>query len=484
MIIGAGVVGGAVARELSRYDLSVLALEKESDVCCGISKSNTGIIHTPCLVKGPSKKAEYNLKGNLMMDRLCSELGVVLQRPGALVLAYSEEERETLQAYKEQGIRSRKTYGAPDEEYRIIERDELLSLEPNISSAVICALLTPDAGRIIPYELGTALWENAIANGADLLLKSPVQAIVRPEDDGSPWTVRAGEKTYRARFVINAAGHGSEEIGRQAGFTPSVIEKVKGQYLIYRRERDFDVNHILFQVPSKGQGKAGKGILVCKTVYGNLMIGPDARWVGDSDDRGTDKESLEEVLEGARKSIPDISSKGVIKTFAGIRPKPADGDFIIEASDRFIHLSGIESPGLTSSPALAEEVLALLRKEGLDLVPKHSFREKREPIVREILDLDKEELKRRIELPDHEEEQIVCRCEQVPRKRILDAISRGIRVDSLDGVKRRTRAGQGQCQGNFCGGRVRKLLARELGVPEEEITQRGGQPLGDRISRL
>ncbi|MBB6479354.1 FAD-dependent oxidoreductase [Spirochaeta isovalerica] len=484
IIIGAGVVGGAVARELSRSKVSVLALEMESDVCCGISKSNTGIIHTPCLVKGPSLKAEFNLKGNLMMDQLCSELGVTLQRPGALILAYSDEDREILQAYREQGEKTRKAFDAPGQIYKIIEKVELQTIEPNLNKEVVCALFAPDAGRIIPYELGTALWENAVSNGVALRLKHKVDSVIKPENDDSPWTVKSGKQTFQSRYVINAAGHGSEEIGQKAGFSHSVIEKVKGQYMIYKRKRDFDVNHILFQVPPKGKGKAGKGILVCKTVYGNLMIGPDARWVGDGNDTGTDRESLEEVLEGARKSIPELSPKGIIKTFAGIRPKPAAGDFIIESDQRFIHLCGIESPGLTSSPALAREVIGLLNHLGLEFEPDENFKSRRDPIVKEILNLDKDELKRRIDLPEDDKDRIVCRCEQVPRSRIIDAMNRGIRVDSLDAVKRRTRAGQGQCQGNFCGKRVRKLLSRELDIPEEEITQRGGQPLGDRINKL
>lgn len=484
IIIGAGVVGGAIARELSRYNLSVLALEKERDVCCGISKSNTGIVHTPCLVKGPSRKAELNLKGNRLFPRLCEEMEVTLQWPGALILAYSEEDREALKAYKKQGEETRRLWNTPPENYRIIEKEELCSMEPHISEKVQSALFAPDTGRVIPYELGIALWENARKNGVELRLQTPVDAIIRPAEKDNLWTVKSGDEIFQSSFLINAAGHGSTLLGKIAGMKPYKIDKVKGQYLIYNREKSFDVNHILFQVPEKGHGKEGKGILVCQTVYGNLMIGPDARWIDDPGDNGTDRETLREVLEGARKSIPVLEEKDVIKTFAGIRPKPVMGDFVIEAHNGFIHLCGIESPGLTSSPAIAAEVMELLKNEGLELNPKTTFTASRKPIVKQILHLEKNELKRRINLDDMDDEKIICRCEQVPRKRIIDAMNRGIKLDTLDAVKRRTRAGQGRCQGAFCGSRVQKLLSRELGISEEEITQRGDEPLGERVKKL
>lgn len=214
------------------------------------------------------------------------------------------------------------------------------------------------------------------------------------------------------------------------------------------------------------------------------MIGPDATWVDDNNDTGTDIETLQEILEGARKSIPALDGSKVIKTFAGVRPKPEGGDFIIENKDQFIHLCGIESPGLTSAPAIAEEVLSLLKNEGLTLSLKDDFNLERKPIVKEIINLSKEELKRRVALPDSDPDQIVCRCEQVPRSRILEALDRGIEVSTLDAVKRRTRAGQGRCQGAFCGKRVKKILSEKSGLPLEEITQRGSEPLGERVRKL
>jgi|GEM_PF-302183 len=482
IIIGAGVVGGAIARELSRYNLSVMALEKEIDVSCGISKANTGIIHSPSLVTKGTRKAQYALRGNLMFKDLCRELGVEIQWPGALILAYSEEDKKTLEYYKTQGEDTRDLFSAGDGGYRYIEKDDLLALEPSINSDIARALLVPDAGRVIPYELTIALWENAIENGVELKLNEAVQSIEKKGvDENISWTIQTNHGEYGCRYVINAAGHGSNDLGLQAGFEDSSIDIVKGQYLIYNRNRNFDVNHILFQVPQKGKSKTGKGILVCKTVYGNLMIGPDAQWLDDSFNTGTDLESLQEVLGGAQKSIPLLDEKKIIKTFAGLRPKPGGGDFIIDYKNHFVHLCGIESPGLTSSPAIAEDVMGILKKDGLELIADKNFSSFRKPIVDVILNYSAKELKERVELSDSDLDQLVCRCEQVPRSRILDAMSRGIPVKTLDGIKRRTRAGQGQCQGAFCGSRVKNLLSKELNVPVDDITQRGSEDLKSRV---
>ncbi|MBI9098629.1 MAG: FAD-dependent oxidoreductase [Spirochaetaceae bacterium] len=477
VIIGAGVVGGAVARELSRYNLSIVALEKEADVCCGISKANTGIIHSPALIKKETKKAEYTIRGNLMFNKMSRELGFQVQWPGALILAYSEEDKTVLEKYKSHGEYTREKFSAGEVLYRYVNKDELLKKEPSLSRKVIGALHVPDAGRVIPYEFGIALWENAVSNGVQLKLNQTVVSLEKDNrnHDEELWVLKTAMNEYRAKYVVNAAGHGSNELGLQAGFPDSHIQKVKGQYLIYDRNRNLDIQHILFQVPLKGNRKAGKGILVCKTVYGNLMIGPDARLIEDENDRGTDRETLLDVLRGAERSVEDLDAKKVIKTFSGIRPKPAGGDFIIESHNHFYHLCGIESPGLTSSPAIGEDILKMMVRDGLDLSEKSNFNPFRKAIISSVLDIKGQDLKTRVEYPDSHPDQIICRCEVVPRSRITDALSRGIPVLTIDGVKRRTRAGQGRCQGAFCGKRVRRLLSQENHVPEESITQRGSE---------
>ncbi|MBI9108794.1 MAG: NAD(P)/FAD-dependent oxidoreductase [Spirochaetales bacterium] len=478
IIIGAGIVGGAVARELSRYRLSVLCLEKEEDVCCGVSKGNTGIVHSPALVPFGTKKARLSLKGRQQFDKLSRELGFEYQKTGALVLAYSEHDLDVLTSYIANAENSYRQAGILPPDYRIFKGAELFEQEPDLNPEVTSALLVPDTGRIIPYEYGIALIENAVSNGLHLKLGQRVHSARR---EGELWRVETDSEFFSGRFVINAAGHGSNELGLAAGFPDTPIKRVKGQYLIFDRDADVEVNHILFQVPSKADKHKGKGILVTKTVYGNLMIGPDAVGQGEAEDTSTDIESTIAVINGARLSIPGIDIRKAIKSFAGVRPRPECGDFIIQSERGFVHLCGIESPGLTSSPAIAEEVVARLGAEGLSLQVKDGFRACRDAIVERVLSLDKIELKRRIELAEDDPERLLCRCEQVPQSRVVEAISRGIPVTTIDGVKRRTRAGQGRCQGAFCTSRVRKLLAGNTGLPEESITQRGRESSPLRI---
>jgi len=470
IIIGAGVIGGAVARELSRYRLSVLCLEKEEDVCCGVSKGNTGIIHSPALVPAGTQKGRLSLKGRLKFEDLSHELGFGYQKTGALVLAYTEADLVVLTSYIENAENNYRQAGILPPDYRILRGAELFELEPDLNPDVICALSVPDTGRIIPYEYGIALIENAVSNGLHLRLGQEVHSVRR---NGGLWQVETDSGDFTGRFIVNAAGHGSNELGLAAGFQDALINKVKGQYLIFDRDADVQVNHILFQVPSRAEKHKGKGILVTKTVYGNLMIGPDAVRQEDPGDTSTDLESSLAVISGSRRSIPGIDVGKVIKSFAGVRPRPDGGDFIIQSERGFVHLCGIESPGLTSSPAIAEEVVSRLGTEGLELQANDGFRAYREAIVASVLSLDKDEVKRRIAFADDDPERLLCRCEQVPQHRIIDAVRRGIPVTTIDGVKRRTRAGQGRCQGAFCGSRVRKLLSREIGCPEESITQRG-----------
>ena len=479
IIIGAGVIGGAVARELSRFKLSVLCLEAEADVCCGVSKGNTGIIHSPALVPAGTEKARLSLMGRQAFDTLSSELGFEYQESGALVLAYGDGDLTVLESYITNANNNYKAAGLEPPDYRILTGDEIAGLEPDISSDVTAALFAPDAGRIIPYEYGIALFENAVSNGLRLELNHRVNSVTRDERG---WIVETEKRDFRGRFIVNAAGHGSNKLGVAAGFPETIIRKVKGQYLILDREADIEVNHILFQVPAAGQKHKGKGILVTKTVYGNIMIGPDAVNQDDADDTSTDIESSLAVLDGAQRSIPGIDAGFAIKSFAGVRPRPESGDFRIESRGGFVHLCGIESPGLTSSPAIAAEVINYLQAFGLEADVKDDFNPKRSAVVKTVLRLDAAEVKRRIGLGEDDSERLVCRCEQVPRDRIIDAISRGIPVTTIDGVKRRTRAGQGRCQGAFCGKRVRKLLSDETGLPVEAISQRGREAKPSRIS--
>ena len=443
------------------------------------------------LVPSGTLKADLAVRGAACFGSLSKELGFGYQQPGALVLAYSDADEAVLQKYIDTATVNYTRAGITPPEYRILRGDELHRFEPELNPEVKSALFAPDTGRIIPYEYGIALWENAVENGVQLELNKMVTGLsydgaASPsrQSAGSQhlWHLKTSGKEYTSRFVINAAGHGSNEIGLLAGFKDGRITRVKGQYLILDRAADTKVDHILFQVPQEGQKKKGKGILVTKTVYGNIMIGPDARPQNDDSDTSTNLESLEEVLSGALKSVPGINPKLCIKTFAGVRPRPVDGDFIIEESNNFIHLCGIESPGLTSSPAIAADVIQRLSDMGLKMQNRSDFQPIRKPIVDRVLNLSAEEVKKRIKLEKGKAERLVCRCEQVPEGRILDALSRGIPVTTIDGLKRRTRAGQGRCQGSFCGSRVKPLIAEISKLPEEKISQRGAEPELERVT--
>ncbi len=482
IIIGAGVVGGAVARELSKLRLSVLAMEKEEDVCCGISKANTGIIHSPALVPSGSLKSETATGRVAEFSRISSELGFRYEIPGALVLGYCDDDLRVLQKYADNGIKNYTQAGMnPAAGYKIISRKQLTDYEPDLSPEVTAALLLPDTGRIIPYEYGIALWENAVANGVELLLGKQVVGARRT--GAGLWELSSADGGhYQARFIVNAAGHGSPAIGESAGFTGCSVRNVKGQYMILERNKGPRVNSILFQVPEPGMQKKGKGILVTRTVYGNIMIGPDARTQQSGDDSSTDMEGIEEILSGALKSIPSLNPAECIKTFAGVRPRPEGGDFIFESADNFIHLCGIESPGLTASPEIARRVVRQLIEMGLEAVPRPEFIAERRPLAAETYGLPADEVKLRVALPRGNGERLVCRCEQVPEARIIDALSRSLPVTTLDGVKRRTRAGQGRCQGTFCGNRVRELLSEKLGLPADQIRQRETELSPDRVT--
>lgn len=481
IIIGAGVLGGAIARELARYHLSILCLEKEADVCCGISKGNTGIIHSPALIPSGTEKAHYSTIGRNHFTKLSTDLGFAYEESGALVLGYEEDAEKTLQSYIQQAITNYQSAGLKPPEYQILRGDELFEREPELNRNVKAALFTPDAGRIIPYEYGIALWENAVKNGVCIKFDEKVVAVKKNPDKKGTWLIETESNHYETDFIINAAGHGSNDIGIQAGFSKVRIDTVKGQYLILDKAAQMEINHILFQVPQKGDHAKGKGILVTKTVYGNIMIGPDAQFQAGTEETSTDLSSLKEVIRGAKKSIPALDIKKTIKNFAGLRPRPAGNDFIIDEKDNFIHFCGIESPGLTASPALAARTVKCLQDMGLELILRKNFNPQRKPVVSEVNNFSVDELKRRIKLPDTDPDQLICRCEQVPRGRIMDSLQRKIPVTTIDGVKRRTRAGQGRCQGTFCGPRVRSLLASELGTEEGNITQRGHEPEPSRV---
>ncbi|KYZ76798.1 FAD/NAD(P)-binding oxidoreductase [Anaerosporomusa subterranea] len=456
-IIGAGVVGMNIARELSRYKLRVCVLEKEADVSCGCSKANSGIVHGGYSDESGSLKAELCVAGNRLYQQLDAELCFGYRQTGSMVLAFREEDVAKLEKLYNQGLRN----GVQG--LSVISGEQAREMEPHLSREVKAALYCENAGVTSPYEFVIALAENAVENGVELRLNTEVTAI-QPFDGWFTIVTSAGELV--ARTVVNAAGVYSDAIASMIGIDDFRITPRRGQYLLLDKDQNYLVKSVIFQVPTE----LGKGILVTTTYHGNLMIGPNAEDIGDKADVGTDEETIRRIVLAARKSVPGFDMKKALTSFAGNRPIANRTDFVIEASKvkGFINLIGIDSPGLTASPAIALKVVDILEMAGLELVKKSSFQPCRQPIIRK----KSADFNGRIDSPDPENH-IICRCEQVTEAEIIDSLHRGIPVQSLDAVKLRTRAGMGKCQGAFCGSRVRQLLARELNIPLEEVTQRG-----------
>ncbi|HWR45630.1 NAD(P)/FAD-dependent oxidoreductase [Sporomusa sp.] len=458
-IIGAGVVGMNIARELSRYNVRVCVLERNEDVSCGCSKANSGIVHGGYSDEPGTLKAELCVKGNQMYEQLNKELNFGYRKTGSLVLAFRDEEIVTLNQLAEYG-RENGVQGL-----KLIDGDQAREMEPYLSKEVIAALYCENAGVTSPYEFVVALAENAVSNGVVLKLATEVTQIQKLDDDGFKLTVSNGDEVC-ARYVINAAGIHSDRVAGMVGINDYHIIPRRGQYVLLDKDQNYLVRSVVFQVPTK----LGKGILVTTTYHGNLMIGPNAEEIEDKEDLGTDEKTLEYIVQTARKSVPDFNMRRALKSFAGNRPVSNRKDWVIEDSvvKQFINLVGIDSPGLTSSPAIALKVVELIRNAGLSLEPNPTFHPYRQPIIKakgDAFDGD-------INAPEPERH-IICRCEKVTEAEIIDCLQRDIPVKSIAAVSRRTRAGMGSCQGAFCGSRVRQVIARELNIPLEAVPERG-----------
>lgn len=460
-VVGAGVIGSLIARELSRYNLKIALVEKCNDMAMGTSKANSAIVHAGFDAKPGSLKAKLNVEGTALMPELCKTLSVPFKPVGSLVVAFSDEEVETLNELLERGHIN----GVPGLE--IYDKAKLKEAEPNISDEAKAALWAPSAGIVCPYELTIAAAENAVVNGTDFIRNFEVEKI---EFDGEKFTVSGNDKNITAKYVINAAGVYCDEIAALIGDTSIHTMPRKGEYMLCDKSVGALANHTIFQCPSK----MGKGILVTPTVDGNLLLGPSALDIEDKNDVTTSADTLADVLETAKKSVPCLTTREVITSFAGLRAHCDRNDFIIEPSEKnaqFINVAGIESPGLSSAPAIALYVKDIIINE-ISAEEKNDFISEREEPVR-FRHMSNEERKALIE-KNPAYGKIVCRCETITEGEILDAINAPAGARDVDGVKRRTRAGMGRCQGGFCGSKVVELLARELGVEINEITKFGG----------
>jgi len=459
-IIGAGVCGAAIARTLSAYKLKVVLLEKEVDVSFGTSKANSGIIHGGFHHNKKHLKTQLEVEGNLMFDRLQRELDFPFDRCGILTVAFKEEELKILNNLYTQGVEN----GAIGIE--MCSRDRILDLEPKLSSDVIGGLYAPNGGIIEPYRFVFALVESAKKNGVNLIRDFEVKEAVWNEDC---YQIKSSNgEEIEARFIVNAAGLFADDVSKIFKAEEFTINPRKGQYFLLDRQTKAKPNKVLFPVPTP----VSKGMLVIPTVEGTVLIGPTADEVDSKYDLDTTADKMEEIFDSARKMIPSVSERDVITSFSGLRPAIDSKDFLIEISKKaknFIQAAGIQSPGLTASPAIAIFVKNLLNKAGLELTEKSDF----DPYLtktKRVRDLDHYTVDKLIkENPAYGN--MICRCEKVSEAEIIEAIKQG--HTTIDGVKFFTRAGMGRCQGGFCNYKTIKIIMRETGLSYDEVTKKG-----------
>ncbi|MEA4999135.1 MAG: NAD(P)/FAD-dependent oxidoreductase [Candidatus Limiplasma sp.] len=461
LIIGGGLIGCAVARELSRLDVEVTLIERADDVAEGASKANSGIVHAGFDARPGSLKARFNVEGNRRFSQYCGEVHAPYVASGAMVLAFDTEQRQHLERLLHQGVQN----GVRD--LRIIEREQVLSLEPNTNPAVLCALYAPTSALASPYELTCALADHAAVNGVRFFMNTEAISI-RPETQG--FAVATNHAEIRCSWLVNCAGLFSADLHNQISSTKLDIKPRRGEYYLLDHEEKPAFSHTMFQTPTR----MGKGVLISPTGHKTLLLGPSAQDVTDPLDVATTAEALAAVREKAALTWPGMSLRTNITTFAGIRAHEAGDDFIVGATAGVpgaYEAIGIESPGLTAAPAIADALYQQIRSEN-HLLPKAVWKPAPlRPKAFQAMSLT-ERAEACAQNPAYGN--IVCRCEQVSEAEIRHAIRRPVGARNLDAVKRRTRAGMGRCQGGFCSPRVMEILAEELGVPMLSITKCGG----------
>ena len=461
-IIGAGVIGSAIARELSKYDVKVCVIERDEDVCCGTSKANSAIIHAGFDAKPGTLKAKLNVRGNEMMDQLSKDLDIPFKRNGSLVVCTKDQDPAGLEDLLEKA----KANGVP--RCRILDRDEVIAMEPNLSDDVVAAFHAPTGAIVCPFHMTMAFAENAVENGVDFFLNTAVENIEKTADG---YVLTTNKDTFEAKAVVNAAGVYADVFNNMVSERKLNIIARKGEYMLLDKQAGCHVNQTIFQLPSK----MGKGVLVSPTVHGNLLVGPTASDIEDKEGVNTTQKYLDSLGPTAALSVKNVPLRQVITSFAGLRAHEENGDFVIgEAEDakNFYNAAGIESPGLSSAPAIGE-YLAEMIASNLELHKKENFKATRKGILNpEHLTMEERNALIK-ENPAYGN--IICRCEMISEGEILDAIHRPLGARSLDGVKRRTRAGMGRCQAGFCSPRTMEILAREVPMEMNEITKNGGK---------
>ena len=462
VIIGAGVSGSASARELSRYKVNACVIEKAEDVCSGTSKANSGIVHAGFDAPVGSLMAKLNVKGNEIMEELSKELDFPFKKNGSLVICLSKDDMPKLQELYDRGRKN----GVKD--LKILSKEDVLKLEPNINEEVYAALYAPTGGIVCPFGLNIALAENATTNGVEFKFNTEAKDIEKI-DDG--FIIKTNNGDIKTKYIVNAAGVYADKFHNMVSENKINITARKGEYCLLDKTAGCHVSKTIFSLP----GKMGKGVLVSPTTHGNLIVGPTSTDIADKEGLNTTRDGLDTILEKSSMNVKNIPMRQVITSFAGLRAHEDNHEFIIKELEDvkgFIDCAGIESPGLTSAPAIGIMVADIL-KEKLSLEKNPDFI----GIRRGILDPNTLNIEERNQLIKEQPAygNIICRCEMITEGEIIDAIRRPLGAKSLDGVKRRTRAGMGRCQAGFCSPKTMEILERELKLSMFDITKCGGK---------
>ena len=460
IIIGGGVIGCCIARTLSKYDLKICLLEKEADLASGTTKANSGVVHAGYAAPREYIRRNLCIQGNKLYSQAAEELNFPFQRIGSFVVALEDSQIKNLEEERKRGVED----GVPGLEL-ILDKERIKYMEPNITDDVIGVLHAPSAGIVSPYEMTFALADNAAVNGVKFFRNQKVSKIKHKD---YIFSLKTKTDEFKTNNIINCAGVYAAKISKMVGLDYFEIMPRKGEYILFDRNA-MHINKILFPIPTK----VSKGILVCPTMHGNTFVGPNAQNITDKKDISTTEAGLKEIIEGGRKMVPNLPLRASIRNFAGLRAVPSTYDFIIDNTDiyGFINVAGILSPGLTSCYAIAERVMEFLELLGLQLKVKESYNPYR-PKPERFKDFSKGELDKKVK-DDPAWGKIICRCETIPEKEILNAIHSPVGATTVDGVKFRCRPGMGRCQGGFCRPRVMEILSRELKIPFEEVTKRG-----------
>lgn len=463
VIIGSGVSGSALARELSKYNLNVLVLEKENDTAFGSSKANSGISHGGYDPLPGTLMAKYNVLGNRMMPQLCEDLFVPFKKTGALILAFDDTDMKMIQTLYDRGIQN----GIPIEESALLTAEEVWEREPHVSKEIKGAYWCGTSAVLGSFELCVAMLENAIANGVEVYFNTEV---INIEKNLEGFIIQTNNPEYsliKTRFVVNAAGAFADTVHNMIAKKSYSIRVRRGEYFLLNKLSGTIVNSVIFPCPNE----KGKGVLVARTAHGNLIVGPNAEYVDQKQNVDTTISGLSEVKKLAQRIVPNIPFATNLRNFSGNRAEASTGDFIVGAVDDvcgFYEIAGIKSPGLTSAPAIAVDMVKMLEEGGLQLIPKDSFNPKRKLIHLNYLSWEE---KAKLIAGNPAYGKIICRCEGVSEGEIIDAIRRPIGGKSLEGIKKRTRVCAGQCQGGFCIPRIISIISKELEIEPELINQ-------------